>query len=323
MFLLDRTKLKQGDILLTRSNKKNSKLICKVTKSEFSHAILYVGETSYIHSDVDGVHSGNVQRLLIDEIGFVKVVRVKDNVVIKAAINYARLQIGTSYSKISAANAYTKVFSKLDAKKQFCSRLVAKAYESAGIELVSNSDACLPQEIADSKFVYEIKDCVFKGKEEEIEFALSYNPLEKQLEITNSILESARKLMGNKIQSLTDITSALISNPTFDNEITEIYERSGYLNMWKYEQDRNPWRYDIHLFKRLPLSKDQINLRAVKELKIASNLLGVYKNNLEQYFYIKEQYKLKYAEQQFGLYKQLVENALDHKFTAEAVLNKT
>ena len=224
MYLLDRTKLKQGDIILTRSNKKNSRLICKITKSDYSHAILYAGETSYIHSDIDGVHSGNIQRLLIDELRFAKVVRLEDQVVIKKAIKYARLQVGTSYSKYSAANAYTKIFSKLDEKKQFCSRLVAKAFESAGIRLVSNSDTCLPQEIADSKFVREIKDCVYEAREEEIEFALSYNPIEKQSEITNYILKSARKLMGSKIQSLSDITSNLINDPTFDNEITEIYE---------------------------------------------------------------------------------------------------
>lgn len=93
--------------------------------------------------------------------------------------------------------------------------------------------------------------------------------------------------------------------------------------MWVYEQERNPWRYNPNLFKSLPLSTKQINQRAIEELKVANNLLKLYKNNLEQYFYIKEQYKLKYAEQQFCLYKQLVENALDHKFTAEAVLSKT
>jgi len=323
MYLLDRTKLKSGDIILTRSNKKNSKLICKITKSDFSHAILYVGEASYIHSDLDGVHSGNIQRLLIDELRFAKVVRIKDQAAINEAIIYARLQVGTSYSKYSAANAYTKVFSKLDAKRQFCSRLVAKAFEAASIRLVSNSDACLPQEIADSKFVHEIKDCAYKASEEEIEFALSYDPIKKQSEITNYILESARRLMGNKVQSLSDITSTLINDPTFDNEITEIYERSGYLSMWRYEQERNPWRYDANLFESLPLSKDQINQRAIEELKVANNLLDLYKNNLEQYFYLKEQFKLKYAEQQFGLYKQLVENALDHKFTTETVLSKT
>mgnify|MGYP000395044040 CR=1 FL=1 len=323
MYLLDRTKLKEGDIILTRSNKKNSKAICSITKSDYSHAILYVGETSYIHSDLDGVHSGNIQRLLIDERRFAKVVRIKDESATKEAINYARLQIGTSYSKYSAANAYVKVFSKFDVKRQFCSRLVAKAFESANIRLVSNSDACLPQEIVDSNFVYEIKDCVYEARAEEIKFALSYDPIEKQSEITNSILESARKLMGSQVQSLSDITSTLIIDPTYDNEITEIYERSGYLSMWQYEQEKNPWRYDVNLFESLPLSPGQINRRAVEELEVANNLLDLYKNNFEQYFYLKEQFKLKYAEQQFGLYKQLVENTLDHKFTAEAVLNKT
>jgi hypothetical protein len=323
MYLLDRTKLKQGDILLTRSNKKNSKLICKVTKSNFSHAILYIGETSYIHSDVDGVHSGNIQRLLIDEFEFVKVVRIKDQDVIEKAVIYACSQIGVPYSKASAANAFAKAFSKLDAKKQYCSRLVAKAYESAGIKLVLNCDVCLPQEILDSQFVYEINNCVYKARDEEIEFALSYNPLEKQAKITNSILLSARKLMGSSIQSINDITSFLINNPSFDNEITDIYKQSGYLDMWRYEQEKNPWRYNAELFKNLPLTKYEINQQAIVELKAADGLVELYKTNMEQYFYIKEQYKLKYAEQQFGLYKQLVENALDHKFTAERVLNKT
>lgn len=316
------SKLKPGDIILTRSNKINSRLICKITKSDYSHAILYVGEASYIHSDLDGVHSGNIQRLLIDELSYAKVVRIKDRTTIEKAISYARLQVGTSYSKYSAANAYTKIFSKLDAKRQFCSRLVAKAFESVNIQLVSNSDTCLPQEIADSEFVYEVKNCVYKARKEEIEFALSYDPIKKQTEITNSILELARKLMGNKIQSLSDITSALIKDPSFDNEITEIYELSGYLNMWQYEQKRNPWRYDVRLFENLPLTRSEINQLAIQELNTANGLLNLYKNNLEQYFYLKELYQLKYAEQQFELYKQLVENALDHKLTAEAVLRK-
>ena len=86
--------------------------------------------------------------------------------------------------------------------------------------------------------------------------------------------------------------------------------------MWKYEQERNPWRYDPSLFQSLPLSTKQMHRRATEELKVANNLLELYKQNFEQYFYLKEQYKLKYAEQQ------LVENALDHKFTAETVLSK-
>ncbi|MDO7086264.1 YiiX/YebB-like N1pC/P60 family cysteine hydrolase [Pseudocolwellia sp. AS88] len=323
MFLLKKELLKQGDIILTCSNEKPSKAICKLTGSKYSHAILYVGDSSYIHSDLNGVHSGNIQRLIIDEPNFVKVIRVKDQSAINKAIEYARLQIGTSYSKVSALNAGAKIFSKLDTKRQFCSRLVAKSYEYAGINLVANSDACLPQEISDSEFVLTVENCISVASEKETEFALSFNPIQRQSEITNSILESVRKLIGNKIQALADITSHLIENPRFDKEVTEIYRISGYLDIWRYEREQNPWRYDENLFANLPLTKEDMKNCALKELGIAEGLLQLYKNNLEQYFYIKEQHKLKYAEQQFALYKQLVENTLDHKFAAEAVINKT
>lgn len=322
MYLFDRTKLKSGDIILTRSNEKNSSLICKVTKSDFSHAILYVGESSYIHSDPYGVHSSNIQRLLIDELRYAKVMRVNDPVDIEKAITYARLQVGTSYSKVSAANAFAKVFTKHDAKRQFCSRLVAKAYETAGINLVANSDACLPQEIADSECVGEVKGCLYQAKSEEIEFAQSYDPIKNQSEITNNILKSVRKLLGSKIQSLADITSALIANPKYDNEITEIYESSGYLTMWAYEQERNPWRYNVDLFRSLPLSESEQYALATQELEIANRLLNLYKYNLEQFFYIRELHGLKYANQQFLLYNKLVENAIEHKLTAEEMLEK-
>lgn len=322
MYLLDRSKLKLGDIILTRSNEKNSSLICKITNSNFSHAILYVGESSYIHSDLYGVHSSNTQRLLIDELQYVKVMRVDDPVVAEKAIIYARLQVGTSYSKVSAANAFVKVFTKLDSKRQFCSSLVAKAFESAGVKLVANSDACLPQEIADSMFVKEVKGCVYQAEPNEIDFANSYDPIKNQAEITNNILKSARKMLGNKIQSLSDITKALIADPKYDSEITDIYESSGYLTMWEYELKANPWRYNIDLFEALPLSKSEQYVLATQELKNADGLLDLYKINFEQYFYIKELHRLKYANQQYILYKKLVENALDHKFTAEAILGK-
>ena len=92
--------------------------------------------------------------------------------------------------------------------------------------------------------------------------------------------------------------------------------------MWKYEREQNPWRYDINLFEGLPLSESEKYILATKELESAIKLLDLYKNNFEQYFYIKEIYNLKYANQQFLLYKKLVENALDHKFTAESILSK-
>lgn len=323
MYLLDRDKLSVGDIILTCSSEKSSKYIRALTNSDFSHAILYVGESSYIHSDLNGVHSGNLQRLLFNSPDFVSVIRIKEQSYINKAIEYARLQIGTSYSKIAAANAGLKLSSKIHTKRHYCSRLVAKAYEYAGLRLVENCDVCLPQELFNSSFVNQIENCTYIASKEEIDFALSEDPIKKQATITNFILKETRKSTNQNIQSLTDITEFLIKNPEFDIAITSIYATSGYLDMWRHELNKNPWRYDISKFMNLPLSTSELHKLALRELEISNCLLNLYKNNLEQYYYIKEIHKLQYAKQQYDLYEQLVKNSIDHKITAEEAINLT
>jgi len=69
MYILDIGKLEAGDIFLTRSNSEISQLVRRLTKSEFSHAILYVGVSSCIESDGPGVQSQNIQRILFENIG--------------------------------------------------------------------------------------------------------------------------------------------------------------------------------------------------------------------------------------------------------------
>jgi hypothetical protein len=323
MYLLDKNKLLVGDIILTRSDEKNSKFIRALTHSDFSHAILYVGQSSYIHSDLLGVHSGNLQRLLFDDPDYVSILRVNDGSFIAKAVEFARLQIGASYSKIAAANAGLKLYSKVNTKRHYCSRLVAKAYEYAGLKLVENCDVCLPQELFGSGFVSEISNCTYLASKEEMDFALSEDPIKKQAIITNCVLRDIRKVTSQNLQSLSDVTEFLINNPQFDMAITSIYEDSGYLDMWRYELRQNPWRYNIGEFMALPLSIDKLHQLAINELEMANDLLSLYKNNLEQYFYIKEIHKLKYAKQQYELYEQLVKNSIDHKITAEEAISLT
>jgi len=47
MYILDINKLEAGDIFLTTKNQKISKAIRVATSSDYSHAILYVGDGSY------------------------------------------------------------------------------------------------------------------------------------------------------------------------------------------------------------------------------------------------------------------------------------
>tara|TARA_R110001606_G_scaffold170820_1_gene316372 strand:+ start:912 stop:1886 length:975 start_codon:yes stop_codon:yes gene_type:complete len=324
MYLIPIEELKKGDILLTSENSATSKVVRKSTKSDFSHAIIYVGSGSYIHSDAKGVHSGNLQRLLFDAAENVTVLRSECNPeVIDQACMFARSKIGTKYSVKSAINAKLKTSKNENENRQFCSRLVAQAYEYAGVMLVKNTSFCTPQEILNSTKTYKISCKVRKATNAEVNFASSESPLEKQSAITNEILSKVRAVSKEDIQTLDQITQYVSTHPEHDEEISKIYRESGYLTMWEYEVQKNAWRYDGELFLNLPLSTNKLVKIAKFEKSSAEERLSLYKKNWEQYFYINEIHKLEYSRIQFELYKKLVENTLDNINAAEYVLENS
>ena len=324
MYIIPISELEKGDILLTSENSATSKVVRKSTGSDFSHAILYVGFGSYIHSDANGVHSANLQRLLFDSPENVTVLRVKcAQETVNQACNFARSKIGTTYSVKSAVNAKLKASKKENENRQFCSRLVAQAYEYAGIKLVNTASFCTPQDILESQSIQEVLGKVRKATDEEISFANSENPIEKQSYITNAILSKVRKLTKKDIQTLEQITQYVIENPVYDQRISKIYRDSGYLTMWEYETTKNAWRYDGQTFINLPLPIDELIEMAKFEKDSAQERLALYKGSLEQYFYINEIHKLEYSSIHFDLYKKLVENTLDNINAADYVLENT
>lgn len=324
MYIIPISELEKGDILLTSENSATSKVVRKSTGSDFSHAILYVGFGSYIHSDANGVHSGNLQRLLFDAPENVMVLRVNcDQETINQACIFARSKIGTTYSVRSAVNAKLKASKRKNENRQFCSRLVAQSYEYAGVKLVDDASFCTPQEILESQSIQEVPGNARKATDEEINFTNSENPIEKQSNITNEILSEVRKLTKKDIQSLEQITQYVIDNPVHDQQISKIYRDSGYLTMWDYELTKNAWRYDGQVFINLPLPVSELIEMAKFEKDSAQERLERYKRNLEQYFYINEIHKLEYSSIHFDLYKKLVENTLDNINAAEYVLENT
>ena len=97
MFILDLNKIEEGDVLLTSQKGLISKTVRVFTNSNFSHAILYVGYGSYIHSDSLGVHSSNIQRLIFQDPENVTVLRPINSKVAKDVTMFARSQIGKEY----------------------------------------------------------------------------------------------------------------------------------------------------------------------------------------------------------------------------------
>ena len=147
MFILDYEELKPGDIILTTEKSGTSYAVRAFTLSRFSHAILYVGNGSYIHSNMSGVHSDSINRLIFKNEYDVSVLRVSDSEYCSKACDFSRLQIGKEYS-VKEAIKTKYPFRRVDVSdKQFCSRLVAQAYEYSGLKLVRDSSYCSPQEI--------------------------------------------------------------------------------------------------------------------------------------------------------------------------------
>lgn len=324
MYIIPISELQKGDILLTSENSATSKVVRKSTGSDFSHAILYVGFGSYIHSDANGVHSGNLQRLLFEAPENVTVLRVNcDQETVKQACIFARSKIGTTYSVKSAVNAKLKASKKENENRQFCSRVVAQAYEYAGVKLVDTTSFCTPQEILESQCIQKVPGKARKATNEEISFANSESPIEKQSYITNEILSKVRKLTKKDIQTLDQITQHVIENPVHDQQISKIYRDSGYLTMYEYEIKKNAWRYDGRIFINLPLPIHKLIKLAIFERDSAHEKLALYKGNLEQYFYLNKIHKLEYSFIHFDLYKKLVENTLDNINAAEYVLENT
>lgn len=321
MYLLDKDKLEAGDIILTRSSSRISEMVRKWTDSQFSHAILYVGISSIIDSDGLGVQSNNIQRLLIEEYGDAVVLRIKDTnkkPLISKAEFFARQKIGTGYSTDEAKIA--KVSKELDAKqpnRQFCTRFIAQAYESAGIKLVENAAYCVPEELLNSAELEIIDGVIRQASEKEIALAKSDSPLNVQRDIHNEILNKARELSGEDIQTFEQISEMLLKIPQIDQELTKFIAQSGYLTMMDDDAAKNPWHYNaakmIEKFHHPEAIFNCANTLASNEVIIRER----YEITLQSLLEINELYPREYFKMEIELYKKLL--AFSHQRETEAL----
>ncbi len=322
MYLLNMGLLKPGDIILTGSDAKLSRVIKKFTKGSFSHAILYVGDGSYIHSDRDGVHSSNIQRLLFEEESNVTVLRAANEQVVSLACDFARSQVGKEYSVKGAINAKIKAPLSVDTNRQFCSKLVAKAYEFAGLKLVENADTCMPKEIEESQYLKRVNKITVKANEAEIEFATSDSPLDKQTEATNKILFAARALFKKDIQTLSELPHFLFQQPQFDSQISKVVLESGYLTLWDNDRVKNPWRYDLNVFCNLPVPEAEKYALAKREFDSSKGMLERFGRMLNFYTDAHGQHNLQFTKLHRDLYLKMCLGITDNHKVASSYLEK-
>ncbi|SEH77465.1 Permuted papain-like amidase enzyme, YaeF/YiiX, C92 family [Rheinheimera pacifica] len=307
MYIFEMNLLKPGDIILTSQVGAISKAVRLSTFSKFSHAILYVGDGSFIHSDGQGVHSNNIQRLLFDNKKHAEVCRVLDGNYVDQAIMFARSQIGTSYSVKEAVRTRNPLYRGEKLNRQFCSRLVAQSYEYAGLRLVNNSDYCTPKDLQQSLHTSIVDGCLRIAEDHEVEFARSDSPIQRQTDITNYILKAVRELTRSDIQSFENLDQFVIDNQAYDAEITNIVVKSGYLTMFDYELKKNPWRYNGQLFLSLDIDGAYKKERAEFELESAEKQAQLYSHNYLMCQNVRGRFPLRYFEMKMDLYKKLID----------------
>ena len=227
--------LLRGDIILTTTTATVSKAIRWGTKSDISHAMICVQHGSVIDATSEGVHARNVQRLFFEDECALHILRLKTGLGPDQAeqiCQFVRQRIGSEYSTreamrtaVGGSNQWTR--------KQFCSRLVAQAYASAGIKLVDDPNYCAPADLAKSSLLVAVSDAVESVSDEEADRWAAHTDLtEAMRSAINVVLEGARK-KEKGIQTFEDIVPYLIQHPEDDAYFANLLTRSGYLTVWQ------------------------------------------------------------------------------------------
>ncbi|CAI2318093.1 YiiX/YebB-like N1pC/P60 family cysteine hydrolase [Vibrio parahaemolyticus] len=254
-YLLDLTQMKQGDIVLESGETPFiSTMIKKATKSNYSHAMIYIDHTLIHAVKRGGVFSKNPQRILLSSKESFKVLRLKDRALydkLEEICDNARAKVGSLYSTIEASKAALPKAALEKSRKQFCSRLVAQSYSENGIDLVVNADYCSPEDLNNSELLEEVQGCVREATEADIEMASREDPnLENQAE-TFKWLKLARthlKKEGADIQTINDVSKHLFKDRSSDKRICKFMESTKYLKLYNADRRLNSYRYNTNEF---------------------------------------------------------------------------
>jgi hypothetical protein len=265
--------LVRGDIILTTTTAKVSKAIRFGTKSDISHAMICVQHGSVIDATGEGVHARNVQRLFFDDACALHVLRLKENLTAAQGdqiCQFVRQAIGSEYSTREAVRTIIGGSDQWT-RKQFCSRLVAQAYASAGIKLVNDPNYCAPADLANSSLLVAVPNATEPVRDAEAERWTAHRDLSGAMRgAINAVLESARK-KNKSIQTFEDVTPHLIEHPEDDAYFADLLQSSGYLTVWQLNTERNRWQYEDADLAELPFDKCAEYCRGTLEEEFGPN----------------------------------------------------
>ncbi|CAD7534332.1 hypothetical protein G9455_11570 [Aeromonas hydrophila] len=317
-YIIERSKLEPGDIILTSEKSWSSAGIRLATLGKYSHAAIYVGKT-IIEATLDGVFSKNPQRILVDKPNQIAVFRSKKPLTVDEVTTickYARTQIGSLYAIPEVVQYKARSLLRIEeTKKQFCSRLVAKSYEAANYDLknLKYPSFCTPKQLGLCKAFEQVDDIVRLATEPEIKFSKTKDLNIIHLQDTYEWLNKTRYLvkafsLENEfdIQSISDVSQFLINKPRFDHDISSYVRESGYLEFYNCDRSINPYRYEKSLFLNVLACHPEPLAFLEEEYSKEPDLINTYETNLSGYMEYNNQRKLEFFMLHIQLYIHLL-----------------
>lgn len=314
-----------GDVILKRDpGCKISDRVMTSTNSEFSHAMLYLGNSSYI--DVGRrVQARNLQRYVFESPENTCLLRLKkefwDGDTIYRAIQYARSVVAEPYSIRDALNLEAGRILTYTDNTQICTRLVSKAYEYAGLKIVDNIEMCTPQEIKESKSLHTIEGCCRVASDFDIRFSKTHDVVDDMIEATDKLIVSLVGYGDGKLRSIENITNYAINHPQDDDSIAELLQASGYLDVLDLDKQYNAYHYNPVAF--LDFYKEKYRDAALQLVNANLSDVRMYENELNKYRMIQSMlnFDSKYLQLQIDLYNRIIDSYRQRAFVGMLVLN--
>jgi hypothetical protein len=140
--------------------------------------------------------------------------------------------------------------------------LVARAYQSVGVQLVPDHDYCSPEDLRKSPLLVELSDFTETVTPEEIAWQSARpNPIEMMRDTQNAVLNVARSLDAS-VENFEDVDRLVRERPAWDGASAQADRDSGYLELWKYELQTHPWRYDLGAMEEMHTASNRADLRS-------------------------------------------------------------
>lgn len=313
MYIINQALLEVGDIILERHNSGNQDLVSESRKirswinSEFSHAMLYVGNSSVIESNVEGVQSNNIQRKLYNEVTDVAIFRPKEKKTgfESKVIEYARRMCIQGYTDIDHKHTKQKPINPTEPNRQFCTRFVALAYNEADVKITNNPWFVNSRDIELSEKLLRIDNCLKIADKNEIEFATSDGIINKQADYNWQMLNDIRNAVEDQeIQTIENVIEFAIKKPEYDSIIADIVKKSEYYSMWIVYEKENPWEYDSNLMKEH--YKEKANIAAMEYYISNIDVMKRFETTLMSLTRLYNSYKRNTISVFMDLYKNLI-----------------